>query len=43
VRPQQVAWLAQRDAACADQSESALVSCLEGQYAARLQALWSFR
>jgi uncharacterized protein YecT (DUF1311 family) len=43
VRPQQVAWLAERDAACADQSDAALVSCLKGEYAARVRALWSFQ
>jgi peptidoglycan-N-acetylglucosamine deacetylase len=42
VRDQQVAWLAQRDSACAAFADAALVSCLDDQYTARLTALRTF-
>ena len=42
VKDQQVAWLADRDAACGGLSGAALVSCLDDQYAQRLTALRSF-
>jgi uncharacterized protein YecT (DUF1311 family) len=42
VTAQQVAWLGQRDAACAGQTEGALVDCLTDQYTARLAALRDF-
>jgi uncharacterized protein YecT (DUF1311 family) len=37
----QQAWLAQRDAACADQGDAPLVTCLKLAYASRLKALRS--
>ena len=36
---EQVSWLDQRDAACADQADAALIACLAAQYDARLAAL----
>jgi uncharacterized protein YecT (DUF1311 family) len=39
VRAEQQAWLTTRDAACANTTSTALVTCLQNQYAARLPAL----
>jgi uncharacterized protein YecT (DUF1311 family) len=39
VEAQQQAWLAERDAACADTAATALVNCLDEQYTLRLAAL----
>lgn len=42
VKTQQVNWLAERDAACANTADAALVTCLTGQYAQRLTTLRRF-
>jgi uncharacterized protein YecT (DUF1311 family) len=42
VRTEQQAWLAERDAACVGSTDTALIACLEHQYADRLKALQNF-